>query len=467
MDREMARRPETWMLGVAGVTWFFHGAAGGLAGTVIAAVPGALMVTAATGTLMFPGDRLVPRTGALGALFGLVFAVPVLLFAPLTALLLGVLSAGAAIAAARLTAEDQTMPETQPAPEQTLRLSAEVALDEAVLGSLSTVMAVYSGSIQARVAKELEATLEWLQVGGWMTDPASFHETPPPLGPVAVAQAHTAGLDYEVMHYESEFEPRPGAPGRERWIGYVNNRKAEVRIMRAKRSRDWLICIHGLGMGRAWLDVRALGASRLYSSGLNLAFPLLPLHGSRAVRRIVSGAGFVGGDVTNTLHALTQTAWDIRRLIRWLREEGAERIGFIGLSLGGYTTALVASLEEDLEMAITGVPPAELGELTCYHATSRALAIATEAGITPERIAAALSPVSPLMLQPKVPRERRYMFGALADRFVPPGQVEALWRHWDKPEIVWYPGSHLGFRFHQPVRDLVDRALHETMLRSR
>jgi dienelactone hydrolase len=467
MDYEMARRPETWLMGLAGVAWFACGAAGGFAGIVAAAVPGALLVTAATGTLLFPGDRLIPRAGATGALVGLVFAVPLLLFAPLTALLLGALSAGAGLAAGRLAAEDLVPAEDQPLPELDLRLAVEIALDESVIGGLTTMMGVYSRPVQARVGEELEETLDWLRAGGWLNEPAGFHETPPPLGPVAVSAARTAGLDYEVMRFESEFEPRRGAPGRERWLGYANNRSAEVRVIRAQRSRDWLICVHGLAMGRPWLDLRAMGADWLHRRGLNLAFPVLPLHGPRAINSLASGAGFITGDVANTLHALTQTAWDVRRLVAWLREEGAERIGLVGLSLGGYATALVASLEDDIDCAIAGIPAAEFGELTCYHANGRALALAAEAGITPERISTALTPVAPLMLTPRIPREQRFIFGALADRFVPPPQVEALWRHWEKPEISWYPGGHLGFRFHPSVREFVARALDATLLRPR
>src|SRR5690606_24341643 len=185
---------------------------------------------------------------------------------------------------------------------------------------------------------------------------------------------------------------------------------AEVRLIRVRHSRDWLICVHGLAMGRSWLDMRAMGAGWLHRRGVNLAFPVLPLHGPRAVNSLVSGAGFIGGDVSNTLHALTQAVWDIRRLVAWLRAEGAGRIGLVGLSLGGYTTALVASLEDRIDCAIAGVPAAEFGELTCYHATGRALALAAEANITPGRIAAALTPVAPLMLAPRVDRERRFIF---------------------------------------------------------
>lgn len=466
MDHEMARRPEPWLIALAGVAWFACGAEGGLAGVVVAALPGALLVTAATATLLFPGGRQALRAGATGALVGLVFAVAMLLVAPLAALLLVALSAIAALACGRLVAEDLVLPDDQPVPELDARLAAEIAFDESVLGVLTTMMGPYNAPIQSRVGEELEAILHWLRAGGWMESPADFHETPPTLGPVSVSAARTAGLDYEVMRFDSEFEPRRGAPGRERWLGYEANRSSEVRLLRSAGSDDWLVCVHGLGMGRSWLDLRAMSAARLRARGLNLAFPVLPLHGSRALGlQIASGAGFIVGDVANTLHALTQTAWEIRRLIAWLKQEGAGRVGLYGLSLGGYTTALMAALEGELDCAIAGVPAAEIGELAEFHSCPRAMALAGESRITAERIAVALTPVSPLAMLPRVPLERRFIFGALADRFVPPPQVEALWRHWERPPILWYPGGHLGFRFHASVRSFVHRALDATLQR--
>jgi hypothetical protein len=63
-----------------------------------------------------------------------------------------------------------------------------------------------------------------------------------------------------------------------------------------------------------------------------------------------------------------------------------------------------------------------------------------------------------------VPRERRYIYAAVADRLVPADQVYDLWKHWEEPEIVWYPGGHLTFRFHPAVRRLLERALAESGL---
>jgi len=456
MQYQMARRIETWLPAVAGLTWL--ASAEGPVAFLLAAAPGSLLVTATVGTLLFPGDRHIPRTGAVGALLGVLLAVPVLFFAPLTALLLAALSAAGGIAAGRIAVEDLPLPGSAPAPESLSRISAEVALDEAALGILTTAIGVYNDDVQARVGEELEAQLAWLRAGGWTTAPATFHEAPPPLGPINVATERSAGLDLEVLRYDSEFAPRHGAPGRDRWLRYGANLTSETRLVRARDSRDWLLCIHGLGMGYAPADLRFLRARWLYERGLNLALPVLPLHGRRR-RAFVSGTGFVTGDVANTLHALTQTIWDLRRLIGWLREQGAGRIGLYGVSLGGYVAALLASLDDDIDFAIAGVPASELGELTCYHGNQRAMALAELHGITPSRLTAALHPVGPLNFAPRVPHERRYLFGATADRFVPPRQVEALWRHWDEPAIEWYAGAHLTFWWHPEVREFVARAL--------
>jgi hypothetical protein len=67
--------------------------------------------------------------------------------------------------------------------------------------------------------------------------------------------------------------------------------------------------------------------------------------------------------------------------------------------------------------------------------------------------------VSPLALAPRVPRERRFVFAAAADRIVPADQVLDLWRHWERPRIEWYPGAHITFGVHAGVRSVVEEGL--------
>jgi hypothetical protein len=70
-----------------------------------------------------------------------------------------------------------------------------------------------------------------------------------------------------------------------------------------------------------------------------------------------SGDGFLTGDFVDTLHAQAQAVWGVRRLVGWLRANQATAIGLYGISLGAYTSALVASLEDDLSCVIAGIPP--------------------------------------------------------------------------------------------------------------
>ena len=72
--------------------------------------------------------------------------------------------------------------------------------------------------------------------------------------------------------------------------------------------------------------------------------------------------------------------------------------------------------------------------------------------------------ISPLVLEPKLPIERRYVFGGSADQLVPPDQVADLWRHWGRPKIHWYAGAHVTFGLHPPVRRFIEDAICEAGL---
>jgi hypothetical protein len=63
--------------------------------------------------------------------------------------------------------------------------------------------------------------------------------------------------------------------------------------------------------------------------------------------------------------------------------------------------------------------------------------------------------VSPLALEPRVPRARRFLFAGIADALAPPAHALALWRHWGRPRLAWYPGSHSSFAMEPAVHALL------------
>jgi hypothetical protein len=451
---------EAWLPLLSGLLWLWHAPDHGVAGFLISVAPGCLLLSSGVAMLLWPGDARISQFAAAGGLLGALLALPACIFVSFGGgLALLLLSAASFVAAGWHTLRLEPHPEEVPAPSPSLALAAEIACDEAILSTMQLGVSSPTGEDLARIRAEIHEARERFAAAGWLDAPAGYHETPPPLREVQLSPARTRGIDFEHLRFESGYEPRAGDPGRERWLSYGANRTAHAWVVRSAPERPWLICIHGYQMGRPLIDLSAFRPEWLCGGhGLNLACPVLPLHGPRTRGRR-SGDGYLAGDVLDTIHAQAQAMWDLRRLISWLRAEGATEIGVYGLSLGGYNAALLAALERDLACAVAGIPAADFTRLYFRHGAPMQLLEAELHGIEEHQMEEILRVVSPLALPPRVPRERRYIFAAVADRLVPADQVRDLWRHWERPRIEWYQGAHLTFPRHPGVRALIDDAL--------
>jgi len=462
------KRLEFWILLICGLAWVDAGAGEGLLTLLLAAIPGGAMLTAAIGFLMFPGDHGIARTGALGSGIGIGLAIPVLLVDPVTAIGLAAASLAGVAACGLIGTEGIPVPEGLEPPAPTLRLGLEVGADEVVLGVAAVTMGVFASGGQSAVARETKDALEWFGQQGWLKEPSRFHQAPEPLdtSDIVFKPQGVAGLAVEIMSFESGYAARPEAPGAQRYMDYAPCRRAWAWVLRGNEEAPWLVNIHGLSMGTPWLDLKLLQARMLHREmGLNLVFPVLPLHGPRGLTR-VSGRGYLTGNIMDTIHAQSQAIWDIRRIIGWLWAQGSDRIGLHGVSLGGYTAALVASLEQGLRCAVAGIPAADPAWLIWWHASQQARRESVAAGLTEEMLDQALRVVSPLAMDPQVPGAHRYIYAGLADRFVPPVVAEQLWEHWGQPEICWYPGAHLSILWHDDAVRFLRHAVESSLLTS-
>jgi hypothetical protein len=207
------------------------------------------------------------------------------------------------------------------------------------------------------------------------------------------------------------------------------------------------------------VDFTGFRARWLYKHlGLNVAVPVMPLHGPRRVGRR-GGDGFFSGDFVDTLHAQAQAVWDIRRLTGWLRSQGAPSIGTYGVSLGGYTAALHASLDTNLDCVIVGVPATDFSRLLQSHVPKFAIRAAKAVGVPFQAIEQLLSVVSPFGFEPKLPHGRRFLFAGVADQLTTPDHARDLWLHWGEPRVAWYQGGHVSFLWQSEVRELIHEAL--------
>jgi pimeloyl-ACP methyl ester carboxylesterase len=362
------------------------------------------------------------------------------------------------------TSKGQITPGVQ-VPTMTKGLAAGFALDEVVMASFLTPRRFPDDAEAERVSEELLRAHDLYQDNGWIENPLGYHRTPPLLTnrDLAVSTRWTRGFPYRHLSWESGYEPYDGEPGVGRWLGYEANKRAAADIVGdpARMDRPWLVCVHGYTMGYANMDFQGLQAKRLHNElGFNLALPVLPLHGPRKATRI-SGEDFLSFDLMNSIHGFAQAIWDIRRLVSWIRQQGARQIGLYGVSLGGYTVALLAGIEDGLDTVVSGVPVSDVRLIMVGHSPPHVKEMADKYGLASIE---AHRVVSPLAFAPKIPRDKRFIFAGYGDRISSPAQAQNLWHHWEEPEVCWYPSGHLGYMWSGEVAAFLGQSLRRALL---
>ena len=250
----------------------------------------------------------------------------------------------------------------------------------------------------------------------------------------------------ENISFRSSFEAiNPAERGRRH--GYTRNNVVHAQHWRHDDGPHPTLClIHGF-MGSAYLfNGLFFSLPWFYRAGYDVMLYTLPFHGRRAERNSpYSGYGFFMDGFSGFAESMAQAVHDFRSLLDYLEHTGVDRIALTGMSLGGYTSALVAGVDDRIQAVIPNVPvvtpetafddwfPANLlvrfGDLLSH--TDKDLA------------AAAYRFHSPLNYQPLVPKDRRLIIAGLGDRLAPPEQAALLWEHWDRCGFHWFPGNHV------------------------
>jgi pimeloyl-ACP methyl ester carboxylesterase len=343
-------------------------------------------------------------------------------------------------------------------PSLATRLATRVggSIDVAILSALrrgggARVPRPAPGATEDRRALLVEVAQFYKNLG------EKFFPAPSAIAPRAEKRGKLDGGEILDLAWPSEYAPHFAA-ARDAYLSVEANRRACARLFKHDGGpRNTIVLLHGYRAGQFFIEERAYPVRWLYKLGLDVVLFTLPFH---ALRGGKNAPDWPSVNPARTNEGFGQAIFDLRALIAWL---GAPSLAVSGMSLGGYTSSLLATVMP-LDFVCPIIPVASFPELFWAHGEGRPeRARAEREGITVELLQAAMAIHTPVLRAPKVAPEQVLVVAAEGDRIAPPEHAHRLARHFGGEELV-LPGGHvlqLGRRdaFAALARRLAERGL--------
>ncbi len=332
-------------------------------------------------------------------------------------------------------------------------VQASVVADVALRTAAATIVSTTTAPLALRpreLRRDFDRLAFYADLGAQGTVDAVF---PAPTGPARVERVRRTrvpglGRDAEAatVRFESDFVPvHPEM--RVRYSRWERNRTAWAQHWRhADGPRPTIVVVHGFMASPHWVNSAFFSLPWFFGHGYDVLMVTLPFHGRRRTRPLTySGSGLFVQGISQLNEAIGHAIHDLRLWVDHLFASGVPAVGMTGLSLGGYLTSLMASIDDRLAFAIPNVPVTDLADLlgSWFPASTLVQAGLLMSGHTRDEVQAAIDSHSPLKHQPVIAHDRRFVIAGLGDRLAPPDHARRLWEHWDRPEVHWFPGNHI------------------------
>ena len=329
------------------------------------------------------------------------------------------------------------------------KVGASAALDHVLKNGLAAgVLAAMVNNLRKRPLAEQIGEMDFYRDLADRGDPLRVFM--PPTDQVAMRISRpknpVPGIDSRTLRFDSTFEALNPAL-RDRFASHRKNRVAEARHWTHPGGpRPTLIFLHGYSLDAYWINSAMFSLRWFYDQGWDVLLYTLPFHGSRRERfDPFSGFGFFSHGFAETNETMLQAIHEVRTFMRYLRELGVPSIGISGLSLGGYLSALMASVEKDLAFVMPNAAVVSPTDMLMEWAPLREAfqRVLPRAGLDLTDIRHATAIHCPLTWQPQVPADRLLIIAGAGDRFTAPRYQRLLHEHWPGSQLHWFPGNHV------------------------
>jgi dienelactone hydrolase len=224
---------------------------------------------------------------------------------------------------------------------------------------------------------------------------------------------------------------------------HVNNNTVHCEYFKplAEGKHPAVIVLHILGGD---FQLSRLFCRSLAQRGTAALFLKMPYYGPR--RQPDVPARMVSTDPDETIRGMTQAILDIRCGASWLSsqpEVDGNRLGIMGISLGGITSALAATAEPRFSRVCLLLAGGDISQVAWESKELEKLRSKWVAGGgTKESLAQLIKVVDPVTYAKKVPGREVLMLNASHDEVIPKVCTESLWKAFGEPEIYWWDAGH-------------------------
>jgi pimeloyl-ACP methyl ester carboxylesterase len=228
---------------------------------------------------------------------------------------------------------------------------------------------------------------------------------------------------------------------REAIVNDPHSGEARARWIGGRESkRPVILLVHGyLGGDPKW-EQRMMPVETLLGWGFDLALYTLPFHGPRKDPSRGAAPKFPAVDPAFNIEVFRQAIVELRELVQIARDRGAPSVGVLGMSLGGYTAALLAAAEPRLAFCVPMIPLASLADFARDH--GRLPGTPDEQSALHAALDRVMAPVSPVHQRSLLSPERITILAARGDRITPTSHAERIARH-TGGAVVTFEGGHL------------------------
>jgi dienelactone hydrolase len=191
-------------------------------------------------------------------------------------------------------------------------------------------------------------------------------------------------------------------------------------------------------------------ACRIFNGlGMTALRLTLPYHQERRPPELERAEHLVSSNVGRTIQSMRQAVMDTRAAVRWLSQQGIERIGILGTSIGSCTAFLAFAHDAAIDVGVFNHVSGHVADVVWQGISTQHVREGIETDLTLEELREFWTPISPVPFIPRLlkmkPRPMRFI-AARYDLTFPVDLsrqvINEVKRHGIDLDVVWLPCGH-------------------------